>query len=196
MLEGKRRVDVPSQPGEVTRLLKDFRDGDKDAEAKLVPLIYSELRRLAAYYMKGERQGHSLQPTALVHEAYLRLTGMRGIDWQNRSHFFAVAAQVMRRILIDHARAQRAKKRGGLWGQISFEEAQVAAFSRPEQLIALDEALNRLAELDARQSRIIELRFFAGLSEEETGEVLGISARTVKRDWRVAKAWLYDQISN
>jgi RNA polymerase sigma factor (TIGR02999 family) len=144
--------------------------------------------------MQRERPGHSLQPTALVHEAYIRLTGIRGIDWQNRSHFFAVAAQVMRRVLIDHARAQRAKKRGGLWGEVSFEEAHGATISQPEQLIALDEALNRLAELDARQSRIIELRFFAGLSEEETAEVLGISARTVKRDWRVAKAWLFDHL--
>ena len=187
---------MTGQPGDVTRLLKEFRDGDKDAEARLVPLIYSELRHLAAYYMRGERHGHTLQPTALVHEAYFRLTGMRGVDWQNRSHFFAVAAQLMRRILIDHARARRANKRGGRWGEVSFDDAEGVSFSRPEELIALDEALNRLAALDVRQSRIVELRFFAGLTEEETGEVLGISARTVKRDWRVAKAWLYDQISN
>jgi len=183
-------------PGDVTRLLREFREGDKGAEAKLITLIYGELRRLAAYYMRGERSGHSLQPTALVHEAYVRLAGIRGIDWQNRSHFFAVAAQVMRRILIDHARAHRSNKRGGSWSEVTFDEAQHLSFSRPEQFIALDEALNRLAELDVRQSQIVELRFFAGLSENETAEVLGISTRTVKRDWRVAKAWLYDQISN
>src|SRR5271166_663893 len=183
-------------PGDVTRLLREFRDGDKEAEAKLITLIYGELRRLAAYYMRGERPGHSLQPTALVHEAYVRLAGIRGIDWQNRSHFFAVAAQLMRRILIDHARARRSNKRGGSWTEVTFDEAQRFSFSRPEQFIALDEALNRLAKLDVRQSQIVELRFFAGLSENETAEVLGILTRTVKRDWRVAKAWLYDQISN
>jgi RNA polymerase sigma-70 factor (ECF subfamily) len=136
-----------------------------------------------------------LQPTALVLEAYIRLTGIREIDWQNRAHFFAVAAQLMRRILVDRARAQHAEKRGGLFAVVTFDEALPAAvFQRSEQLIELDEALDRLAELDSRQARIVELRFFTGLTEEETGDVLGISTRTVKREWRVARAWLYAQI--
>ena len=145
--------------------------------------------------MRAERPGNSLQPTALVHEAYIRLTGMREIDWQNRAHFFAVAAQLMRRILVDRARAQHAHKRGGLHPVITFDEALPgAAFQRSEQVIALDEALDRLARLDPRQARIVELRFFTGLTEEETAEVLAVSPRTVKREWRSARAWLYSQM--
>jgi RNA polymerase sigma factor (TIGR02999 family) len=186
---------VSSRQGQITELLLDLRNGDKAAESKLIPLIYGELRRLARYYMRGEKVGHSLQPTALVHEAYLRLTRMQKLDWQSRTHFFAVAAQLMRRILVDHARAQHANKRGGAQATLEFDEALAVTFSGGGKLIALDEALNRLAQLDPRQSQIVELRFFGGLTEQETGAHLGISTRTVKRDWRLAKAWLYEQIN-
>lgn len=180
---------------EVTQLLVEIRAGNRDAEVKLIPLVYAELRGLAAYYLRGERPDHTLQPTALVHEAYLRLTKLREVDWQSRSHFFATAATVMRRILVDHARAHRANKREGFREAISLEEALVVSPARSSQLIALDDALDRLAKLDVRRSKIVELRFFGGLSEQETGEVLGISVRTVKRDWRVAKAWLYNEVN-
>ncbi len=182
--------------GEVTELLVELGKGNRDAEHKLVPLVYAELRRLAAHYLRRERPEHTLQPTALVHEAYVRLTKLHEIDWQNRSHFFAIAANLMRRILVDHARAHRARKREAFCGAICLDEALTVSPDRPKQLIALDDALNKLAERDARQCKIVELRFFGGLSEEETGNVLGISARTVKRDWRVAKAWLFKEISN
>src|ERR1035438_8263207 len=187
--------NVESGPGEVTQLLAQLRAGERDAESKLIPLVYAELRRLAAHYLRGERADHTLQPTALVHEAYLRLTKLHDVDWQSRSHFFATAATVMRRILVDHARAQNANKREGCRDAVSLEEALVVSPARSAQLIALDDALDRLAKLDLRRSKIVELRFFGGLSEEETGEVLGISARTVKRDWRVAKAWLYNEVN-
>jgi RNA polymerase sigma factor (TIGR02999 family) len=188
-------ADVESSPGKVTQLLAQLRAGQRDAESKLIPLVYAELRRLAAHYLRGERPDHTLQPTALVHEAYLRLTKLHDVDWQSRSHFFATAATVMRRILVDHARAQNANKREGCRDAIGLEEALVVSPARSLQLIVLDDALDRLAKLDVRRSKIVELRFFGGLSEEETGEVLGISARTVKRDWRVAKAWLYNEVN-
>ena len=184
-----------SQPGEVTQLLIELRSGKKEAESKLIPLVYTELRRLAAHYLRGERPDHTLQATALVHEAYLRMTKLHDVDWQSRSHFFATAATVMRRILVDHARAQRAGKREGFREAISLDEALVISPARCAQLVALDDALDKLAKLDARRSKIVELRFFGGLSEEETGLFLGISARTVKRDWRVAKAWLYNEVN-
>jgi RNA polymerase sigma-70 factor (ECF subfamily) len=187
--------NVASQPGEVTQLLIELRAGKRDAEAKLIPLVYAELRRLAAHYLRGERADHTLQPTALVHEAYIRMTKLHDLDWQSRSHFFATAAIVMRRILVDYARAQQANKREAFRDAISLEGALVVSPGRSPELIALDEALDRLAKLDARRSRIVELRFFGGLSEEETGAVLGISERTVKRDWRIAKAWLYNEIN-
>ena len=184
-----------SATGDVTQLLIELRKGDQEAEQKLIPLVYNELRRVAAHYVRSERAGQSLQPTALVHEAYIRLTGIRDIDWQNRNHFFAVAARLMRRILVDRARAQRAHKRGGLNTLVTFDEAiPAASFQRSEQVIELDEALDRLAKLDPRQARIVELRFFAGLTEEETAEILGVSVRTVKREWRTARAWLYSQV--
>jgi RNA polymerase sigma-70 factor (ECF subfamily) len=171
-----------------------LRQGNSNAEAKLIPLVYAELRRLARYCMRGEKEGHSLQPTALVHEAYLRLTNMQELDCRTRSQFFAISARVMRNILVDSARARTAEKRGGSQNTLSLDEAMVGSFSRPERFLALDEALNRLAELDQRQCQIVEMRFFGGLSEEDVGELLGISARTVKREWRVAKAWLYEQL--
>jgi len=145
--------------------------------------------------MRQERPDHTLQATALVHEAYLRLAGEKEISWQNRAHFYGVAANIMRRILVDHARAKQAKKRGGSDQEVSFDEAVLAQPEAPKDFLAIDEALERLAERDPRQSRIVELRFFGGLSEEETAEVLGISVRTVKRDWQVARAWLYKEIS-
>lgn len=184
-----------SNPGEVTLLLAQLRAGQREAEEKLIPLVYDELRRLASHYLRGERPDHTLQPTALVHEAYLRLSRLHELDWQSRSHFFATAATVMRRILVDHARAQCANKRRGCRDALSLEDTLVVSPQRSAELIALDEALQRLAKMDERRSRIVELRFFAGLSEQETGEVLGVSARTVKRDWRIAKAWLYNEIN-
>jgi RNA polymerase sigma factor (TIGR02999 family) len=182
-------------PGEVTNLLIQLKNGNRDAQSRLIPLVYAELRRLAAVYMRRERSGHTLQATALVHEAYLRLAGQDGISWQNRAHFFGVAANIMRRILVDHARAKQAKKRGGLDQKVSFDEAVLVQPEAPQQFLALDEALERLAKRDPRESRIVELRFFGGLSDEETAEVLGISVRTVKRDWKVARAWLYQQLN-
>lgn len=183
-------------PGEVTNLLFELKQGNKEAEGLLIPLVYRELRRIAAGYLRRESASHSLQPTALVHEAYLRLTEVKEIDWEGRSHFFAVAATIMRRILIDHARASRARKRGGGWDAVSLNEAVLPSPERSSELLALDEALTRLAGLDARQAKIVEMRFFAGMSEEEAGESLGISARTVKRDWRIAKAWLFKELSS
>jgi RNA polymerase sigma-70 factor, ECF subfamily len=191
--EGNR---VRSETGEVTRLLREIRSGKKEAEEKLIPIVYKELRRLAAHYLREERPDHTLQPTALVHEAYLRLAKIQGIDWQGRSHFFATAAGVMRRILVDHARHRDANKREGFRDAIALEEALVVSHSRGANLIALDEALDRLSKLSLRQSKIVELRFFGGMSEEETGSVLGVSARTVKRDWRMAKAWLYKDLNS
>lgn len=160
-----------------------------------MPLVYNELRRVAGRYMRGERPDHTLQPTALVHEAYLRLVGQREVAWQNRSHFFAVASRLMRNILVDHARARQAHKRGGQDQKVTFDEALERAGGESTDLLALDEALTHLAERDPRQARMVELRFFGGLSEKEAAEVLGISVRTVKRDWAVARAWLYREIS-
>jgi RNA polymerase sigma factor (TIGR02999 family) len=184
-----------SSPGEVTNLLIQLRHGNRDAESRLMPLVYGELRRLAGRYMRGERPGHTLQATALVHEAYLRLVGHQEVDWQNRAHFFGVAASLMRRILVDHARAKLAKKRGGADQKVSLDEAVLVQPETSPQFLALDEALERLAKRDPRQARIVDLRYFGGLSEEETAEVLGISVRTVKRDWNVARAWLYQQLN-
>jgi RNA polymerase sigma-70 factor, ECF subfamily len=186
---------VNATPGEVTNLLLELKQGNKEAEGRLIPLVYKELRRIAAIYLRREHHDHSLQPTALVHEAYLRLTDIKEIDWQSRSHFFAVSATLMRRILVDHARANNARKRGNGWDAVSLNEAILPSPDRAPEILALDEALNKLAMFDERQSKIVELRFFAGMSEDETGNALGISARTVKRDWRVAKAWLFKELS-
>lgn len=182
--------------GEVTQLLMALRHGNRDAEAQLIPLVYRELRRIAGIYMRKEDPRHSLQPTALVHEAYLRLTRVEQIDWEGRSHFFAVAATLMRRILVDHARNQGAQKRGRGWDEQSLNEATLPSPERAPEILALDEAMDRLALLDQRQAKVVELRFFAGMNEEETGLALGVSARTVKRDWRLAKAWLYNELQN
>ncbi len=185
---------MKSDPGEITRLLVELKQGNRAAEQLLIPIVYKELHRIASNRLRHEAAHHSLQPTALVNEAYLRLTRLKEIDWQGRSHFFAVSATLMRRILVDHARASQARKRGDGVETISLQDALFPAPEREPEILALDEALNRLAQFDERQSKIVELRFFAGMSEEETGLVLGISARTVKRDWRAAKAWLFAEL--
>src|SRR5208282_334364 len=179
---------------DVTVLLAQLTKGNEEAGSKLIPLVYSELRRLAGGYMRHERPDHTLQPTALVHEAYLRLIGQREVQWQNRAHFFGVAAQLMRRILLNHARAHKTEKRGGHEVKIPLDQALVFTEAKSPDLLALDEALTRLTELDARQGRVVEMRFFGGLSEEEAAEVLGVSSRTVKRDWEVARAWLHNEM--
>jgi RNA polymerase sigma-70 factor (ECF subfamily) len=183
-----------SSPSDVTVLLSQHQKGDPDAAAKLVPLVYQELRRLAGHYMRQERPDHTLQATALVHEAYLKLIHQREVDWQGKAHFFGIAAQLMRRILIDHARGHLREKRGGAQQALPLDEALVFSPEQSSELIQLDEALERLAKLDARQSKIVELRFFGGLSNEETAEFLGISSKTVKRDWSLAKAWLHGEL--
>jgi len=182
-------------PQEVTQLLADWGKGDRSALDKLLPLVHAELRRIARRQMSQERPGHTLQATALVNEAYLKLAGQQGFEWQNRAHFFAVAAQVMRHILIDHARAHTRDKRGGGAIQVSLDEAAVLAEDQAEHFIALDEALRSLELVDPQKSKIVELRYFGGLSIEETAEVLDISPRTVRREWQRSKAWLYRMIS-
>jgi len=176
--------------GDVTRLLLAWRGGDEAALERLIPLVHGELRRLARQYMAGEKPGHTLQPTALVNEAYLRLVGARRVNWQNRAHFLAMAARLMRRALVDAARAKRYQKRGGEAMKVTFDEALPIEDVRGVDVVALDEALDALAAFDERKSRVIELRFFGGLSVEETAAVLGVSPDTVMRDWRLAKAWL------
>jgi len=176
---------------EITRLLADWAGGDREALGRLAPLVHAELRRIARRQMGGERQGHTLQATALVNEAYLRLAGQEGFEWRDRSHFYAVCAQVMRHVLIDHARAHARDKRGGGAPHVSLDEAAVMSGESASELIALDEALRALEEVDPRKGRVVELRYFAGLSIEETAEVLNISPTTVRREWRRAKAWLY-----
>jgi RNA polymerase sigma-70 factor (ECF subfamily) len=185
---------MSSSAENVTLLLSKLRDGDDGAAAKLMPVVYNELRRLAGAYMRRERPEHTLQPTALVHEAYLKLIDQRSIDWQSRSHFFGIAAQLMRRILIDHARSNLREKRGGGQKAVPLEDNFAFSPEQSEELIRLDEALDRLAGLDVRQSKIVELRFFGGLSVEQTAESLKISPKTVKRDWAVAKAWLHSEL--
>jgi len=185
---------MESGPGEVTRLLQEVSSGREGAEARLLTVVYVELKHLAASYMRKEPSDHTLQPTALVHEAYLRLTRMKNVDWQNHSHFFAVAAKLMRNILVDHARAQRADKRGQGLQFVEFDAALVAAPGRVPELIALDDALNQLAKIDERQCRIVEMLYFSGLNEEQAAIALGISSRTVRRDWRSAKAWLFREL--
>lgn len=181
--------------GELTRLLHAWSDGDADALEQLTPLVYAELRRLAARYMDRERSDHTLQPSALVNEAYLRLVDARGVQWQNRAHFFAVSAQMMRRILVDFARSRRNVKRGAGAQRISLDNVDVRAPERSVDLLALDEAMERLAGLSPRQSRVVELRYFGGLTEEEVARVLSVSSRTVRHEWGLARAWLYRELS-
>lgn len=172
----------------------DWGNGDKAALEKLVPVVYQELRRLAAYYMRRERPGHTLQTSALVNEAYMRLVDYSQMRWQSRAHFFAVAAQAMRRILVEHARKRHFAKRGGGAVKVSFDEAAIVSQEQAADLVALDDALTSLEAMDERKARIVELRYIGGLNIEETAEVLAISAATVQREWRAAKAWLYREI--
>src|SRR5580658_3647142 len=180
-------------PSQITKLLQRLSSGDADAEAALIPLVYRELHHIAGALMRAERREHTLQPTALVHEAYVRLVEQKSQVWENRVHFFAVAARIMRRILVDHARQRQAQKRGGptIWMVSECEEARIPGLNnKSEPMLDLDEALNRLSTVGPRQARVVEMRFFGGMTEEEIGQVLGISSRTVKRDWTIAKAWL------
>jgi RNA polymerase sigma-70 factor (ECF subfamily) len=186
---------MATSPQEVTQLLVDWRGGDHSALDKLMLLVYDELHTLARRYMKRERGDHTLQTTALVNEAYLKLVGRQSTDWQNRAHFFGVAAQVMRHLLIDHARSRRYARRGGSGVRITLDETIAASPGESVDLLALNEVLDRLDAIDERKRRIVELRYFSGLSVEETAEVLGISAITVKREWLKAKAWLYRELN-
>jgi RNA polymerase sigma-70 factor, ECF subfamily len=187
-------VTIMETPADVTALLSELTKGNPDAGPRLIPLVYDELRRIANGYMRRERTGHTLQATALVHEAYLKLLGQRSVDWQNRAHFFGIAAQVMRRVLIDHARGHVRDKRGGGAEAVPLDEALIFSPERSAEFLELDSALERLAAMDPRQAKIVEMRFFGGLTVEETAEVLGISPKTVKRDWTVAKAWLHAEL--
>ena len=179
----------------VTQLLHQVSGGNRAAVDELTPLVYQELKRIAGGQLKGERPGHTLQATALVHEAYLKLVDQRAVNWQCRAHFFGVAAQLMRRILLDYAKSRGRLKRGGDVHKTSLDEALVVAEDRASDLVLIDEALTRLEELDARQAKVVELRFFGGLSVEETAEAMGISAPTVKREWAMARAWLHRELS-
>src|SRR5205809_1948957 len=181
---------------EVTQLLLAWSEGDRTALDKLTPLVYQELRRMAHRYMSRERPGHTMQTTALVNEAYLRLVNREAVQWQNRAHFFAIAAQLMRSILVDHARSHAYAKRGGGAPMVTLDEALVVSQDRAAEVVALDEVLKELEKFDPQQSRIVELRFFGGLTIEETAEVLNLSPATIKREWSTAKAWLYQQVAN
>ncbi|HKX84754.1 MAG TPA: sigma-70 family RNA polymerase sigma factor [Pyrinomonadaceae bacterium] len=183
-------------PSEITKMLIELTDGNQDVVNQILPHIYDELRRLAGSYLRRERSEHTLQPTALVHEAYMKLIDQKRVRWQNRAHFFGIAAQVMRRILLDHARKHQAEKRGGEVDKLPIEEEiLVVSHDKSAELIALDDALAELAKLDPQKARVVELRYFGGLSIEETAEVTGVSVPTVNRQWRMAKAWLYSQLA-
>jgi len=179
----------------MTELLNRVARGDKQAEQDLLPLIYNELRRIAAHHLRQERPNHTLQATALVHEAYLRLIGLTDIDWQSRTHFFGVAAQVMRHVLTDYARQRQAEKRGGGQAHLPLEEGLNVSAEQCALIGELDSALQRLERLNARQAKVVELRFFSGLKEEEIADLLMVSVRTVRRDWTIARAWIYGEIS-
>jgi RNA polymerase sigma-70 factor (ECF subfamily) len=181
-------------PHQITQLLKDWGNGDQAARDQLMPLVYEELRRMAHQHMRKERPGHTLQTSALVNEAFVRLVDQSEVEWQNRAHFFGIAAQMMRRILVDYARSRQYAKRGGGAQQVSFDEALFASEERADEVVALDDALKDLAQFDQRKSQIVELRFFGGLSIDETAELLKVSPGTVMRDWTLAKAWLRKQI--
>ena len=183
------------QPPEITQLLAEWSNGNQAALDKLYPLVYEELRRLAHRYMRRERKDHTLQTTALINEAYLRLIDQKNVHWENRAHFFSISAQIMRRILIDYARRYQYAKRGGGAKKISLDDAAVVAKERAAELLMLDEALMSLAERDPRRSQVVELRFFGGLSNEEIASVLKVSPNTVTRDWNLARAWLYRELS-
>src|SRR6185436_5118767 len=191
-----RAYMATSSPKDVTALLNEWGKGDQEALNELMPLVYEELRRLASRYLRNERTGHTLQTTALVHEAYLKLVDQKNTSWQNRVQFFAAAAQVMRHILVDYARSRRVFKRGGDYCRLSLDEAVISSQEKDPDLLTLHEALNSLAVIDPQQSRVVELRVFGGLTVEETAEALEVSPRTVKREWSMAKAWLHKQMSH
>lgn len=188
-------MSAPQESQDVTQLLQSWSDGNRQALADLLPLVYDELRRLAASYMRFEAPGHTLQATALVHEAYMRLINQREVHWKSRAHFFGIAAQMIRRILVDHIRATRAQKRGSGFAALSLDEALGVSEKKNWEIMALDDALKTLAKFDPQQAKIVELRFFAGLSIEETAAIVGVSPATVKRDWVAAKAWLFRELS-
>jgi len=189
----EKTLPMPS-PGAVTELLRAWSDGDDGALARLTPLVETELRRLARGYMVRERRGHTLQPTALVNEAFLRLTDARQVRWQDRAHFLGISARLMRRVLVDHARSRGYRKRGGAAQRVTLNDGLIAAPEPALDVVALDRALEALAAADLRKSRVVELRFFGGLSVEETAEVLHVSPQTIKRDWRLAKLWLLREL--
>lgn len=184
-----------SEPHQITQLLAEWSEGNQSALDELYPLVYNELHRLARRYMSRERKGHTLQTTALINEAYVRLVDQKNVHWANRSHFFAISAQIMRRILIDHARRHAYAKRGGRAQQVSLEEGAIVARELSSELVRLDEALKSLAKLDPRRCHVVELRYFGGLSNEEIAGVLKVSENTVTRDWNLARAWLHQQLS-
>ena len=185
-----------AQSSETTQLLRAWAGGDRDALERLTPRVYDELRRIAGHFMQNEQPGRTIEATALVHEAYLKLIDVKNVDWQHRAHFFAVSAQVMRHILLDRARRRIAAKRGGKTPRVNLDEIPDIASRRASELIALDDALNALARIDSRKAQVIELRFFGGLSVEETAEVMKISPETVFRDWRLARSWLFAQLKD
>jgi len=182
-------------PHSVTNLLLAWNKGDEAALENLIPIIHQELRRIAKHYLNRERSGHTLETSGLVNEAYLRLVGMEKVPWQNRAHFFAVTARLMRRILVDHARSHQYQKRSGAFRKVSLDEALVVSQDRSSELVALDDALNALSKIDPRKAQVVELRFFGGLSVNETAEVLKVSRETVIRDWKLAKVWLLRELN-
>ena len=187
---------MKENPQQITQLLNQWSNGNQKVLDDLMPLVYKELRRQAAGYLRRERVNHTLQPTALINEAYLKLIDQRDVNWQNRAHFFAIAAQAMRRILVDYARERHREKRGGAAENLPLDEAlTIVSQEKSVDLVALDEALNNLAQFDERQAKVVELRYFSGLSIDETSEVLGVSNVTIRRDWNMAKAWLHQEIS-
>jgi RNA polymerase sigma factor (TIGR02999 family) len=187
---------MTSSPNSVTQLLMEWRDGDETALCKLIPIVHDELRRLAHYYMRRERAGHTLQTSALINEAYIRLVDHRGMRWQNRAHFYGVAAQAMRRVLVDHARSRGYLKRGGGVPTVPLDEAVLLSQKKASELIALDDALKDLESIDPEKSKIVEMRYFGGMTVEETAEALGVSPVTVMRHWSTAKAWLLRALSS
>jgi RNA polymerase sigma factor (TIGR02999 family) len=189
-------IDGAGGPAQITRLLIDWRGGDQAALEQLIPLVHDELRRLARRHMAHEHAGHTLQATALVNEAYVRLIDVRQVKWQDRAHFFAMSSRLMRRILVDFARSKGYQKRGGGAQKVSFDEALVVSQEPGQDLVALDDALNALSAFDARKAQVVEMRFFGGLSVEETAEALKVSVDTVMRDWKLAKAWLLRELKD
>jgi len=184
-----------AEPDDITLLLKRMQDGDGDARTRLIALVYPDLRRMAARRMRGERPGHTLQPTALVHEAFVRLAGTKDIVWENRLHFFALAAEVMRNVLVDSARRRRAAKRGSGAQARSLDEWDVEVYEQPDLILDVDRLIGRLRSMDARQAQVVEMRFFAGLTEREIADAMDVSERTIKRDWSMARAWMRKELS-